>query len=186
MTTETALNKAYQIQAGVVLSRPPLLTRDLHPFEKAFFFYQKRLNERLALPFTRYFYYQRDTPADIDWKKKIKQRLTPARDIGVYNAYNKDAWDDEILVGATESEPEAMVEALVKDAQVENEEDGPSKKEKVEKPQPRITEADKAGDVRSLNRALSRTLYLVVKGSKGTWGFPSGVLEGKEDLLRVC
>lgn len=103
----------------------------------------------------------------------------------MYNAYNKEGWNDEILVGATESEPEAMVEALVKDAQVESEEDGPAKKEKVEKPLPRITEPDKTGDVRSLNRALSRTLYLVVKGSKGVWGFPSGVLEGKESLQRV-
>ena len=103
----------------------------------------------------------------------------------MYNAYNKEGWNDEILVGARESDPEAMVEALVKDAQVESEEEGQAKKEKVEKPLPRITVADKAGDVRSLNRALSRTLYLVVKGANDGWGFPSGVLEGKESLQRV-
>jgi large subunit ribosomal protein L46 len=162
------------------------LTRNLHPFEKAFYLYQKRLNERLALPFTRYFYYQRDTPADVDWKKKIKVRLTPARDIGVYSAYGEEGWNDEVLVGAKESEPEAIVDALVRDAQVENEEDGPKKIEKIEKPMPRVTEADKTGDVRSLNRALQRTLYLIVTGEDGKWGFPSGGLLAKESLQRVC
>ncbi|MCJ1320644.1 54S ribosomal protein L17 mitochondrial [Xylographa vitiligo] len=184
VTTATAPHQAYQIKAGVVLSRPPILTRDLHPFEKAFYLYQRRLNERLALPFTRYFYYQKDTPADIDWKKKIKERLTAARDIGVYNAYGEYGWNDELLVGAKESEPEVQVEALLKDAEVEAEDEGPVKKAKVEKPMPRVTEADTNGDLRSLNRLMTRTLYLVVKGSEGGWGFPAGLLTGKESLQR--
>ncbi|MCJ1411808.1 54S ribosomal protein L17 mitochondrial [Ptychographa xylographoides] len=183
VTTATAPHQSYQIQAGIVVSRPPLLTRDLHPFEKAYYFYQRRLNERLALPFTRYFYYQKDTPADTDWKKKIKARLTPARDIGIYNAYGKEGWADELLVGAKESEPSEQVEALLKDAQVETDEDsGSAKKDKVEKPMPRTTEADRDGDTRSLNRALSRTLYLVVQGANGGWGFPCGELAKKETL----
>ena len=188
ITPTTSTQQVYSIKAGVVLSRPPLLTRDLTSFEKSFYFYQRRLNERLVLPFTRYFYYQKDTPADIDWKRKIKDRLTPARDIGVYNAYNKEGWNDELLVGAKESEPEEQVEALLKDAIVEEGEDGSEsikKTEVVEKPMPRITEADKTGDLRSLNRALVRTLYLVVKGSDGTWRFPHACLIGKEDLKRV-
>lgn len=173
----------------MVLSRPPLLTRDLTPFEKAYFLYQRRLNERLALPFTRYFYYQKDTPADIDWKRKIKERKTPARDIGVYNAYGDEGWNDELLVGAKESEPEEQVEALLRDTEVlgtGTEEEQAVKKEKVERPMPRVTEADKAGDVRSLNRALARTLYLVVKGGEGSWKFPCSRLVGGESLQRVC
>ncbi len=186
----------YQIQASVILSRPPILTRDLTPFEKAYFLYQRRLNERLALPFTRYFYYQRGSPGDVDWKRKIKERKTPARDIGVYNAYSKEGWNDELLVGARESEPEEQIEALVRDAQVEKKEGegnegAASKEEEIEKPMSRVTEADKIGDTKSLNRALTRTLYLVVKsgnGAKGRsrWGFPSSALEGKESLHTVC
>ena len=103
----------------------------------------------------------------------------------MYNPYNKEGWNDELSVGATESEPETIVEALVKDAQVDSEEDARTKKDKVERPMPRVTEADRSGDTRSLNRALARTLYLVVKGSNGGWGFPSGVLSGKESLQRV-
>ncbi|MCJ1447866.1 MAG: 39S ribosomal protein L46, mitochondrial [Stictis urceolatum] len=185
------------MHAGVVLSRPPLITRDLHPFEKAFFLYQRRLNERTALPFSRYFYYAKDTPGDVDWKRKIKDRQTAARDIGVYNAYRNDPWNDELLVGAKESEPEHQIEALVIDAttaaeatesKTEHAElEGLASKKKtttVERPMPRVTESDKNGDVRSLNRALSRTLYLVVQGEKG-WQFPSGGLSERESLHRV-
>ncbi|TPX70821.1 hypothetical protein SpCBS45565_g01488 [Spizellomyces sp. 'palustris'] len=47
----------------------------------------------------------------------------------------------------------------------------------------RVTEADKGGDVKSLDRALERTLYLVVKkADNGSWEFPAGPLEGEEVL----
>lgn len=171
-----------------MLSRPPVITRDLTPFEKAYFFYQRRLNERLALPFGRYFYYGKGTFGDIEWKRKIKERQTPARDIGVYNAYSKEGWNDELLVGAKESEPEHQLEALLKDAEdvmTEGDDAADVKKEPVEKPMPRVTEADKTGDVKSLNRALQRTLYLLVKGGKGGWTFPTTGLVPKEDLHTV-
>ncbi|KAJ3052159.1 54S ribosomal protein L17 mitochondrial [Rhizophlyctis rosea] len=45
----------------------------------------------------------------------------------------------------------------------------------------RETEADRANDVKSLNRALQRTLYLVVKGESG-WEFPATPLTGEELL----
>ncbi|KAL8828142.1 MAG: hypothetical protein Q9170_006725, partial [Blastenia crenularia] len=170
---------------SVLLSRPPILTRDLTPFEKAYFLYQKRLNERLAMPFSRYFYYQKGTPGDVDWKRKIKDRLTPARDIGVYNAYAKEGWNDELVVGAKESEPEEQVEALLRDAEVEvaQGEDGVEvKKEVIAKPMSRVTEADRVGDVRSLDRLLQRTLYLVVRKGDGRWWFPSDGLVGRESL----
>ena len=180
--------QAYQINAGVVLSRPPQITRDLTPFEKAYFFYQRRLNERLALPFTRYFYFRKGTPADIEWKQKVKQRQTAARDIGVYNAYSKEGWNDELLVGAKESEPEEQLQALLSDAEVHGTEGdmmGEAKKENIEKPMPRVTEADRVGDEKSLNRLLQRTLYLLVKGGDGRWGFPTSGLVGRENLHQV-
>ncbi|KAI9737169.1 MAG: 39S ribosomal protein L46, mitochondrial [Cirrosporium novae-zelandiae] len=185
VTAESAQG-SYRIQAGLVLSRPPQLTRDLTPFEKAFFLYQKRLNERLVLPFTRYFYISPKTPADFEWKRKIRERQTPARDIGVYNAYGKEGWNDEVLVGAKESEPEYTLEALLKDAEKpkgsEEVAEATSEKDIVERPLPRVTEADKKGDTKSLNRALQRTLYLLVKEKSGIWKFPTAGLEGKENL----
>ena len=178
---------SYLIQAGVILSRPPLLTRPLQPFEKAFYLYQKRLNERLVLPFTRYFYYNKDTPGEVEWKRKIKERLTPARDIGVYNAYGKEGWNDEVLMGNKVAEEEDQVEALVRDAESTGAtlaEGEVEVKRQVERPLPRETEADRTGDVRSLERSLARTLYLVVKGPWG-WRFPCSRLVGREDLARV-
>ncbi|KAI8917074.1 39S mitochondrial ribosomal protein L46-domain-containing protein [Powellomyces hirtus] len=50
----------------------------------------------------------------------------------------------------------------------------------------RATEADAKKDMKSLDRALDRTLYLVVKRAagpmKGTWQLPSGALEADEVL----
>lgn len=194
--SRTQTRPQYQIRAGVVLSRPPIVTRDLHPFEKAFYLYQRRLNERTAMPFSRYFYIKRGTPADVEWKRKIKERLTPARDIGRYNAYAKDGWNDEVLIGAKEGDPEHQIEALLQDAEDPGastagesgggaEDLGGSRKMAVERPQSRVTEADNQGDQQSLDRLLQRTLYLLVKNEQGKWEFPSAKLNGREGLNKV-
>ena len=191
MTSSQSHSTIYSIKASVLLSRPPVLTRELTPFEKSYFLYQRRLNERLALPFTRYFYYQKGTPGDTEWKRKIKERKTPARDIGVYNAYGDEGWNDEILVGDRISEPGEQIERIVKDAEGEVKErdiqgeGAVVKKEQLERPMPRITEADRVGDLQSLNRRLERTLYLVVNNGKRVWELPSSVLEKGESLHTV-
>ena len=178
----------FTLKAGIVLSRPPQITRDLTPFEKSFFFYQKRLNERLVLPFTRYFYFKRGTPADEDWKRKYKDRLTPSRDIGKYNAYAPEAWNDELLVGSTESEPANQVEMLLRDAELvttASSEGATTKKVDIERPAARVTEADKQNDQKSLDRLLQRTLYLLVKTKQGYWKFPSSSVGLEENLRSV-
>lgn len=59
-------------------------------------------------------------------------------------------------------------------------------------PAPRITEADKANDRKSLQRALDNKLYLLLYGNtfgapdgKPVWHFPEKVYEN-EDTLRLC
>lgn len=59
-------------------------------------------------------------------------------------------------------------------------------------PAPRITEADKTNDKRSLQRALDRRLYLLLHGithatpgGKPMWHFPEKVYEN-EETLRKC
>lgn len=182
-----ALEPSYQVKAGVLLARAPLLTRELTSFEKAFFLYQRRLNERLSLPFTRYFYFKRDTPAMLEWKRKIKQRRTPARDIGQYDAYSDESWNDEVLVGAPESEPEHQVDALVKDAESPGvaSVEALERREEIERPLPRLTEADEEDDRASLNRQLDRTLYLLGKGSRRHWELPTVDLLYRETLQQV-
>lgn len=185
----------FSVKAGVVLSRPPLLTRPLTSFEKSYFFYQRRLNERLAMPFTRYFYFKPDTVQDNDWKLKAKDRNgAAARDLGGYNAYGREGWNDEVLVGDQVSEPKTIVEALVRDAQIRHVEEGegslatPEAMEteaQNEMPLERYTEADEKNDTKRLDRKLVRTLYLVVKRENGGWGFPSAALIGRENLHQV-
>ena len=177
-----------KLSAGVLLTRSPQITRPLTSFEKSFYLYQRRLNERLALSFPRYFYIKRGTPADVEWKRKIKARMTPARDIGIYYAYGKDKWNDELLLNAKESEPEHQVNALLEDARpVENDvnEDAAIKDKGIESPTPRVTNADKASDEQSLNRLLDRSLHLLVKDAQSNWRLPSDVITVEENLHQV-
>jgi large subunit ribosomal protein L46 len=191
-----AAQPTYTIKAGIVVSRPPLLTPDPHPFETAYHLYQRRLNERLVLPFTQYFFYRRNTPAFEHWRKHRRARAgTAARDIGAYSAYTKDSWNDEVLVGDETGRPEKIVEALISEEgrQAEFTGKGDSKYAGLR----RTTEADEKGDLRSLERRLQRTLYLLVKtkGSDGQegdehaekwkWKFPSGPVVGFEGLKEV-
>jgi len=183
----------YRIKSGVILSRPPILTRDPTPFESAFYLYQKRLNERLTAPFRREFYYKPDSAADLDFRIKLKERHgVPAKDIGRYNPRGRMAWNDEVMIGSTTSSWEYMYERLLKDAEVRVSEDGePIPEEErvpVERPMPRRTEADEKNDVRRLDRALDKTLYLVVKkgeGENAVWGFPEGPVLTEEALHEV-
>src|SRR5204863_93360 len=122
---------------------------------------------------------------------KIKQRKTPARDIGGYDAYSKDRWHDEVHVGSVVSEPHNQMEELLKDeentfkgeqVQIEVEEAVREEEKAALRPRPRVTEADTTDDIKSLNRMLQRTLYLLVLGEDGQWRFPTAPLAGKESL----
>lgn len=207
--TSSAPRKAYRLLSSPVVSRPPLITRELTDFEKSYYLYQKRLNERLALPFTRYFYYKKGTPADIEWKRKARSRKTPARDIGVYNAYGDEGWNDELLVGDQQSEPSVQMESLIRDAEGRDvisgrkvgdveadgeaiagdmrEGEGTAKEvgQPLERPASRETEADRTGNIKSLNRRMDRSLYLLVKNEAGVWRFPEDRVHGLETLYQV-
>ena len=184
----------YTVKAGIVLSRAPIVTPDMHPFEKAYYLYMRRLNERLVLPFTQYFYYKRGTPSYARWRVKRDERGgVAARDVGNYNAYQKESWNDEALVGSQEGEPEEIVKRLIDEedraTESTDEKRGPNMGGLT-----RRTMADERNDQRSLDRALSRTLYLLVKNRKAKdhvheeqqWSFPNAPLEGGEALKEVC
>ncbi|KAI1340498.1 39S mitochondrial ribosomal protein L46-domain-containing protein [Xylariaceae sp. FL0016] len=184
----TASRKSeYRIKSGIILSRAPLITRALTPFENSFFFYQKRLNERLVLPFRHTFYFKKDTASDLDWRIKFEERgKIAAKELGRYYSQGRNAWNDELLVGSTLSNEERVREILLKDAENRVTEDGekakPDEVVPIERPMDRITEADKTNDVRRLDRALDKTLYLVVRGSNGKWQFPSDHVATDESL----
>lgn len=179
----------YRLRAGIILSRPPILTRTPSAFENAFYLYQKRLNERMSTPFARTFYYRKDQPAGIDWAIKFgDRRHVMAREIGRLTRTGRDAWDDEALVDEGEelASPDYIRERLYTEAESRVSEDGEAlsfeDRLKIERPIPRETEADRTGDVKRLDRALDRTLYLVVRDSRSRWGFPSDEVRPDEGL----
>ncbi|KAH7162547.1 39S mitochondrial ribosomal protein L46-domain-containing protein [Dactylonectria estremocensis] len=176
----------YDVRSGMILTRPPLVTRKLHPFENAFFFYQKRLEERLNTPFITGIYYKPDTARRLDWNLKVQGRQgTVAKELGVYNGKSSQAWDDELRVGDELSSQESIVKALLKDAEARVSDDAeiinPEDVVPVEPPVSRVTEADKKSDVRRLDRQLDRTLYLIVKSEDG-WVFPADVIPKDQNL----
>ncbi|KAK2003678.1 NUDIX domain-containing protein [Colletotrichum falcatum] len=180
----------YYIKTGVILTRAPLLTRPLTAFEQAYFFYQKRLNERLAMPFITSVYFKPDTPGLIDWNMKIKDRQgTVAKELGVYNGKASRAWDDELLVGDKLSSHDTTIDLLLKDSVMRVSDDAEIIPEEDRAPPealaPRVSEADHKGDTTRLDRAMDRTLYLVVKkmskdGAK--WEFPAAGMSTEESL----
>ena len=194
-TINDALHRSrapYRIKSGIILTRPPLLTREQTPFESAFYLYQKRLDERLSGSFRKAFYFKLDTPAELDWRLKLRERHgVAAKEIGRYNPRGRMAWNDEVLVGSPVSDPAAVLDKLVRDAEMRVSEDGEELPEedrvRVERPMPRRTEADAKGDARRLDRQLDRTLYLVVRrGEEDPWEFPSGDVPTSENLHEVC
>jgi large subunit ribosomal protein L46 len=181
---------SYTVKAGVLLTRAPLITSDLHPFERAYHFYQRRLNERLVLPFTQYFYYKRGTPSFEHWRKsKAARGGVPARDVGKYNAYGPDNWHDEVLVGDSSGERDTVLTSLVAEEGRGAEFAGESGSTETAGLR-RETDADRNNDQQSLERQLQRTLYLLVKekgrdGKRGNWILPSGVVASKEGIAEV-
>jgi len=166
------------------------------------------------LPFTRYFYFKKGTPADTDYKIKARERNgVAARELGGYRAYGDEAWNDELLVSDIVegrgngkgglgkmgiAEPKHLVESLLKEARVRAVEgkDGAAVEVQegdvvhvdsaLERPLKRFTDADRKGEFTRLDRQLARTLYLLVKRENGGWGFPAGELVGRENLHQVC
>jgi large subunit ribosomal protein L46 len=181
--TQPSKTSPYNIASGVVLSRPPTLTRPLTEFEESFYFYQRRLNQRLALPFTRYFYFKKDTPADAEWKRKQKA-LGPQ-----WTGFGTDGWKDELLVGDdSHKSPDNGYRRLVESTVTgEDGEDVPEEEKRFEAPLERTTKADLENDRRSLDRKGERTLYLLVKSKaeKYAWRFPQAGLVGRETLREV-
>ncbi|OLN83679.1 54S ribosomal protein L17, mitochondrial [Colletotrichum chlorophyti] len=190
-TTTAPKGSSFHIKAGVILTRAPLLTRPLTAFEQAYFFYQKRLNERLTLPFITSVYFKPDTPALIDWNMKVKDRQgTVAKELGVYNGKASRAWDDELSVGDGLSSQDKAVELLLKDAVMRVSDDAEVIPEEdrapPEKLAERVSEADLKRDQTRLDRAMDRTLYLVVKRSLKEggerWEFPAAGIATDENL----
>lgn len=150
------------IKTAILLSRNPIVTPELTPFEKVYYNYQEELERRLMWTFPQYYYFRKGTLSERRFVAAQKGPVT--KQPGVY--YSKGIPD-------VAHNRERRLKQVVTIPKQETSED--SNLDEISRPvvpNPRITEADKAKDLKSLERKIPRTLYLLTKDSNG-WRLPS-------------
>ncbi|KAH3668558.1 hypothetical protein OGAPHI_002312 [Ogataea philodendri] len=159
------------VHAGAILSRVPQVTADMSEFEKKFYKYQDELQRRLMWTFPRWFYFKKGTVAEREFAQAQTYPIQARR--GVWFPQGKP----EIRHGRDRRFKEVIV--LPKFGSSDKSDQAPeSREENLDdasrpiNPMPRITEADKSDNKLSLERSLSRTLYLLVK-QNNSWKFPA-------------
>lgn len=152
------------IRAGLILSRIPIVTADLTKLESQYYRYQSELEKRLMWTFPQYFYYKKGTLAE---KRFLEIQKGPiSKQPGVW--FPKGVPDIKHNRERSKKQEIALPKEVTEDQSYA--------KHDVSRPiklNSRVTDADESGNVKSLERKLSRTLYLLVKGSDGKWVFPS-------------
>ncbi|AOW05931.1 39S mitochondrial ribosomal protein L46-domain-containing protein [Yarrowia lipolytica] len=172
LTAETRAN----ISGGMILSRIPIVTSEPTPFAKQYYEYMDGLKRRMMWTFPSFLYFKRGTLAERKYRE-LNKIPTQARDGVVYPEgipdvvnHRERTMPQKIAVPTKDNEGSRGA----KKGTEEGEED-------VIKPNSRITEADKQNDVKSLERKLDRTLYLLAQTKNG-WRFPSVVINEKETI----
>ncbi|KAF9911363.1 54S ribosomal protein L17 mitochondrial [Linnemannia zychae] len=166
-STKDLIINNQRIVAGAVVSRQPLILRDLTPFEKEYFLYQKNLERDHAAAFGAEFYFKKGSVAERRWKQQEAERQAQqasGSSAGAKGSKSSKA-GAEVQDEVTEEDRVAALEAKIQFND-------------------RITDADRKNDVRSLERALARTLYLIVKKPRDqhAWQFPQGGVRVCENL----
>lgn len=164
------------ISSTLLLSRNPVVTADVPKFESQYRQYQKELWKRLMWTFPKWFYFREGTLAEQRYRELNKNPVSDNSQIEFPRGrpqirHNRDRrFKQELRLPKTYKEVDQL--------------DGLEEKEKVSSgglteddlarkiiPRSRITKADTENDLTSLERKLSRTLYLVV-GEEG-FSFPN-------------
>ncbi|KAL1576644.1 MRP-L46 domain-containing protein [Candida albicans] len=170
----TPASTSSSISSTLVLSRLPIITPDVPKFDQQFYNYQTELWRRLMWTFPKWFYFRPGTLSEQKFKELNENPVSYDPKV-IYPRgkpdlkHNRDRrFRQYIRLPKTYKEESELVEG---------EENTQSDQDIARKivPNSRITEADKKNDSTSLERKLSRTLYLVVKQSEsdGEWKFPN-------------
>ncbi|CAH1764005.1 5685_t:CDS:2 [Entrophospora sp. SA101] len=170
----------YRIVASIVLSRAPVILRDPHPFELQYYLYQQKLGQLHSTPFPINFYFKKGSLAEKQWLQRKKNLVDEA--VESFD-FKNDKNGSQILKSSLFKNYEDVATSSASDdfstgIQIEEE----------LKIASRITKADMENNVKSLDRALQRTLYLIVKKPRleDSWQFPQGGLDGSETLLEAA
>ncbi|KAI8867953.1 hypothetical protein GQ42DRAFT_149004 [Ramicandelaber brevisporus] len=137
-----------RIFAGVLLQRNPIIIREPTALEVAYSDYKGSLERSNSMQFPTSFYFKKGSIQDAQFQQRERTMLN---DI------------DKVQTGYGPEYQKKMATAGVKQELSE------SDSVKIELA-PRTTNADKINDVKALDRALDRTLYLIVKEKKSKEG----------------
>ncbi|CAG8437353.1 3441_t:CDS:2 [Ambispora gerdemannii] len=159
------IDPSYRTVAGIVLCRSPIITRDLHPFEREYYAYQRHLARIHAAAFPVEFYFKKGSASEKLWQEKRDREnsgeIEKARENGL------------VTLIKTQMKLDAKQQDLIAAEEVEQVQVAS-----------RITDADRRNDLKSLDRALQRTLYLIVRKPREmhAWQFPQGGVRANEYL----
>lgn len=141
------------LRVGVLLSRIPIVTPEPVPFMRAYYRYMSELEKRLMWTFNSSFYFKKGSLAERRFLDQQKAPLSHDE-----NAIFPDGAPDLLHNRDRRFKQEIR---LAPDAQ-----------EKVRE-QPRVTAADTRKDLKSLERKLDQTLYLLINTPGKGWQIPS-------------
>ncbi|KAI0798081.1 39S mitochondrial ribosomal protein L46-domain-containing protein [Abortiporus biennis] len=166
-TTETKAG-APILNTAVILNRSPIITRTPTPFERAYYAYQSRIKRALHTPFPVEFYFKQGSLLEGKFNKEEEEREREAFGSLRPSSSKVQAEEKNESSPAQQQSPDILGE------------------EEDVQPMPRVSEADKTGDVKSLERKMERNLYLLLLGKdasgKQVWRFPQGPVETGELL----
>lgn len=159
------------VRSTVLMSRNPVITADLPRFEEQFYRYQNELWKRLMWTFPKWFYYRGGTLAEQKFRELNRNPTynNPAIEFPRGRPeirQQRDRRFKQVL-----SLPKTYSDGKLEDSTPGQDAPENDMSRKVV-PNSRTTQADKTNDVRSLERKLARTLYLVVE-QDGKWTFPT-------------
>ncbi|AJT18036.1 AHL_G0044780.mRNA.1.CDS.1 [Saccharomyces cerevisiae] len=179
--TATASSAPPKIKVGVLLSRIPIIKSELNELEKKYYEYQSELEKRLMWTFPSYFYFKKGTVAEHKFLSLQKGPISKKNGIWFPRGIPDIKHGRE---RSTKQEVKLSDDSTVAFSNNQKEQS----KDDVNRPvipNDRITEADRSNDMKSLERQLSRTLYLLVKDKSGTWKFPNFDLSDESKPLHV-
>ncbi|KAJ2552732.1 hypothetical protein EV175_003199 [Coemansia sp. RSA 1933] len=156
------------VRAGLVLQRDPIVIQQTKGFEAAADKYFGWLEYMTAERFPRDMFFKKGSAAESKWMEQEDQR--------------SDEW---YFDPATKPEFKSVKREAVVDETTGKKQESKGPVVNTVEVHPRETEADRAGDLRSLERKLDRTLYLVVKAGN-QWVFPQGAVEAEEALHQAA
>lgn len=157
------------VLSTLLLSRTPVITAELPEFQKVYYRYQKELWKRLMWTFPKWFYFREGTLAEQKYRELNKNPT--------YNNPNI-----EFVGGRPEirQQRDRRFKQEVRLPKTYDESGDAAATDSLSRkivPNSRTTKADETNDLMSLERKLSRTLYLLVN-EKGQWKFPTFAASG--------